>query len=127
MKFSIKYFFSKYELFVRKLKWKLRHTGQPVRQIKKHKMMMMMMMMMILPQVVFVVWLTDERPVALFPAGTIVKDPHCVLQFLIEFCILFLVVLLMIQVSSLAVMSFDIQFKRFGEKKGFPIPPSFRW
>ena len=24
----------------------------------------------------FVVWLTDERHLALFPAGTIVKDPH---------------------------------------------------
>ena len=25
---------------------------------------------------VFVVWLTDERCLALFPAGTIVRDPH---------------------------------------------------
>ena len=25
---------------------------------------------------VFVVWLTDERRLALFPAGTIVRDPH---------------------------------------------------
>ena len=24
----------------------------------------------------FVVWLTDERRLALFPAGTIIKDPH---------------------------------------------------
>ena len=24
----------------------------------------------------FVVWLTDERRLALFPAGTIVRDPH---------------------------------------------------
>ena len=24
----------------------------------------------------FVVWLTDERSLALFPAGTIVRDPH---------------------------------------------------
>ena len=32
----------------------------------------MMMMMMI----VFVVWLTDERCLALLPAGTIVRDPH---------------------------------------------------
>ena len=24
----------------------------------------------------FVVWLTDEKRVALFPAGTIVRDPH---------------------------------------------------
>ena len=36
-------------------------------------MMMMMMMMMMM---VFVVWLTDERRLALFPAGTIVRDPH---------------------------------------------------
>ena len=33
--------------------------------------MMMMMMMM-----VSVVWLIDGRRLALFPAGTIVKDPH---------------------------------------------------
>ena len=26
--------------------------------------------------IVFVVWLTDERCLALFPAGTIVRDPH---------------------------------------------------
>ena len=25
---------------------------------------------------VIVVWLTDERRLALFPAGTIVRDPH---------------------------------------------------
>ena len=24
----------------------------------------------------FWVWLTDERPLALFPAGTIARDPH---------------------------------------------------
>ena len=36
-------------------------------------MMMMMMMMMMM---VFVVWLTDERFLTLFPAGTIVRDPH---------------------------------------------------
>ena len=35
-------------------------------------MMMMMMMMMNC----FVAWLTDERRLALFPAGTIVGDPH---------------------------------------------------
>ena len=35
-------------------------------------MMMMMMMMMM----VFVVWLTNERHLASFPAGTIVRDPH---------------------------------------------------
>ena len=33
--------------------------------------MMMMMMMMNF----FVAWLTDERRLALFPAGTIVRDP----------------------------------------------------
>ena len=26
--------------------------------------------------IIFVVWLTDERHLALFPAGTIVRDPH---------------------------------------------------
>ena len=26
--------------------------------------------------IVFVVWLTDERRLALFPAGTIARDPH---------------------------------------------------
>ena len=26
--------------------------------------------------IVFVVWLTNERRLALFPAGTIVRDPH---------------------------------------------------
>ena len=35
-------------------------------------LMMMMMMMMNF----FVVWLTDKRQFALFPAGTIVIDPH---------------------------------------------------
>ena len=34
--------------------------------------MMMMMMMMNC----FVIWLNDERHVALFPAETIVRDPH---------------------------------------------------
>ena len=33
---------------------------------------MVMMMMMNC----FAVWLTDERRLALFPAGTIVRDPH---------------------------------------------------
>ena len=37
------------------------------------------------------------------------------------------VVVLMIRVSLLAVMRFDFQFKRFGEKKDFPISPSFSW
>ena len=36
-------------------------------------MMMMMMMMMIN---CYVVWLNDERRLALFPAWTIVRDPH---------------------------------------------------
>ena len=26
--------------------------------------------------IVFVVWLTDERRLALFPTGTIIRDPH---------------------------------------------------
>ena len=26
--------------------------------------------------IVFVVWLNSERPLVLFPAGTIVRDPH---------------------------------------------------
>ena len=34
----------------------------------------MMMMMMMMNS--FVVWLTDEKRLALFPAGTIVRDPH---------------------------------------------------
>ena len=36
----------------------------------------MMMMMMMMMMNVFVVWVTDERPIALFPAGTIVRDRH---------------------------------------------------
>ena len=39
-------------------------------------MMMMMMMTMMMMMSFFVVWLTDERRLALFPAGTIVRDPH---------------------------------------------------
>ena len=35
-------------------------------------MMMMMMMMMN----GFVVWLTNEQRLVLFPAGTIIRDPH---------------------------------------------------
>ena len=27
-------------------------------------------------RIVFVLWLTDERRLALFPAGTIVRDPY---------------------------------------------------
>ena len=27
-------------------------------------------------RIVFVLWLTDERRLALFPAGTTVRDPH---------------------------------------------------
>ena len=37
---------------------------------------MMMMMMMMMMMNFFVVWLTDERRLALFPAGTIIRDPH---------------------------------------------------
>ena len=36
----------------------------------------MMMMMMMMMMNCFVVWLTNERRLALFPAGTIVRDPH---------------------------------------------------
>ena len=39
-------------------------------------MAMMMMMMMMMMMNCFVVWLTDESRLALFPAGTIVRDPH---------------------------------------------------
>ena len=39
-------------------------------------LMMMMMMMMMMMKIIFVVWLTDERRLAFFPAGTIVRDPH---------------------------------------------------
>ena len=39
--------------------------------LESREMMMMMMMM-----IVFVVWLTEESDVALFPSGTIVRDPH---------------------------------------------------
>ena len=39
-----------------------------------HNILMMMMIMMMMH--VFVVWLTDERRLALFPAGIIVRDPH---------------------------------------------------
>ena len=37
---------------------------------------MMMMIMMMMMMIVFEVWLTDERRLALFPAGTIIRDPH---------------------------------------------------
>ena len=33
-------------------------------------------LMMMMMNIVFVVWLTNERHLALFPAGTIVRDPH---------------------------------------------------
>ena len=36
----------------------------------------MMMMMMMMMMIVFVVWWTNERHLALLPAGAIVKDPH---------------------------------------------------
>ena len=39
-------------------------------------MMVMMMMMMMMIMNYFVVWLTNERRLVLFPAGTIVRDPH---------------------------------------------------
>ena len=38
--------------------------------------MVMMMMMMMMMMKYFVVWLTNERCLALFPAGTIVRHPH---------------------------------------------------
>ena len=38
--------------------------------------MLMMMMMMMMMMNCFWVWLTDERRLALFPAGTIVRDPY---------------------------------------------------
>ena len=38
--------------------------------------MAMMMMMMMMMMNCFVVWLTDERRLALFSAGTIVRDPY---------------------------------------------------
>ena len=41
-----------------------------------HNILMMMMMMMMMMMHGFVVWLTDERRLALFPAGIIVRDPH---------------------------------------------------
>ena len=37
--------------------------------------MNMMMMMMMMMMICFVVWLTGERRLALFPAGTIIRDP----------------------------------------------------
>ena len=37
---------------------------------------MMMKMMMMMMMNCFVVWLTEERRLALFPAGIIVRDPH---------------------------------------------------
>ena len=39
-------------------------------------MIMMMIMMIMMWYGIFVVWLTDERGSALFPAGTIVTGPH---------------------------------------------------
>ena len=39
------------------------------------KMMMMMSVMVMMMMMVFVVWLTNERRLALFPAGTNVRDP----------------------------------------------------
>ena len=45
-------------------------------QIRDEKLMTMMMMMMMMMMNCFVVWLTDKRRLALFPAGTILRDPH---------------------------------------------------
>ena len=45
-------------------------------QCFKVECLMMMMMMMMMMMNCFVVWLTYERRLALFPAGTIVRDPH---------------------------------------------------
>ena len=39
--------------------------------VAKHDYMLLLMMMNC-----FVVWLTNKRRLALFPAGTIVRDPH---------------------------------------------------
>ena len=39
-------------------------------------MMMMMMMIMMMMMNVFVVWLTEERRLALFQDGKSVRDPH---------------------------------------------------
>ena len=39
-------------------------------------MMMMMMMMITMMTNCFAEWLTDERHLALFPAGTFVRDLH---------------------------------------------------
>ena len=36
----------------------------------------MLLMMMMMMMNCFWVWLTDERRLALFPAGTIVRDPY---------------------------------------------------
>ena len=45
-------------------------------QLKTELRLVTMMMMMMMMMMVFVVWLTDEMRLALFPAGTIVRDPH---------------------------------------------------
>ena len=39
-------------------------------------MMMMMMMIMMMMMNCFILWLTDEKRIALFPAETIFKDPY---------------------------------------------------
>ena len=39
-------------------------------------MMMMMMMMMKMMNCYYGMWLTDGKSLALFPAGTFVRDPH---------------------------------------------------
>ena len=37
---------------------------------------MMTMMVMMMTMMVLVIWLTDKRHLALFSAGTFVRDPH---------------------------------------------------
>ena len=45
--------------------------------VAKHDyMLLLLMMMMMMMMNCFVVWLTSKRRLALFPAGTIVRDPH---------------------------------------------------
>ena len=42
----------------------------------QHRCFLVMMMMTMMMMNCFVVWLTGERCLALFPAGTIARDPH---------------------------------------------------
>ena len=52
------------------------YTKEPYSFLVMMMMMMMMMMMNWWWLIVFVVWLTGERCLALLPARTIVRDPH---------------------------------------------------